>query len=132
MYLSLRGHHIPFAHLFRDLAAICGAALAAGWLGLLVLEAIRSSQWIPNIQSYGQALVLAIVFASYAIGWRHALVGAALALAGTAVFFAAGYATTGAVPPLPAVWLALPGVLYLLAWVYGDRRHGTNLHIRRN
>lgn len=131
MYLSLRGHHITYAQLIRDLAAACGAALAVGWLGLLVLEAIRSSLWIPNIHSYSQALVLAVVFASYAIGWRHALIGAALALVGTAVFFAVGYASTGVLPPLSAVWLAAPGLMYLLAWIYDKRRHGTKVHMRR-
>jgi hypothetical protein len=124
MYASLLGHQIPIARFFRDAAAACGAALVASWLGLVVVEAIRSDEWIPNIHSYKQAVVLAVVFVSYAIGWQHQLIGAALALAGTAVFFAVSYVDTSILPPLAAIWLAAPGALYLLAWFCGDRRHG--------
>ena len=131
MYASLRGQHMSAAQVLHALAAACGAALAASWLGLLVLEALRSDYWIPNLYSYDQALVLAVVFASYAIGWRHALIGAALALAGTAVYFSITYASSGAMPQLPAVWFAAPGILYLLAWVFGDRRHESNSHTAR-
>jgi hypothetical protein len=131
MYASLRGHHVPIARVFRDAAAACGATLVACWFGLLMLEVIRSGDWLPNIRSYNQALVLTIVFASYAIGWKHELIGAALALAGTAAFFAVGFVGVRVFPPVPAVWLAAPGILYLLAWMCGDRRDGINVHSPR-
>lgn len=124
MYASFfHGDHVPIAHMFRNAAAATGAALVASWCGLLVLEVMRSLDWIPNIHSYTQALVLAGIFAAYAIGWRHALIGAILVFVGTAVFFAVGYAGVGILPPLPAAWFAAPGVLYLLAWTCGDGRY---------
>ncbi len=127
-----RGYHVPIAHVLRDAAAASGATLIACWMVLLVQEAIRSGNWIPNLQSYNQALVLAVVFASYAIGWRQELVGAILALAGTAIFFAVGYAGANLLPPLPAIWLAAPGVLYLLAWVCKDRPHRIVKHFSKD
>ncbi len=123
MYASLHGDHVPIARLFRNAAAATGATLVASWFGLLVVEAMRSWDWIPNIHSYSQALVLAGIFAAYAIGWQHELIGALLVFAGTAVFFAVGYAGVQVLPPLPAAWFAAPGVLYLLAWTCGDGRH---------
>jgi hypothetical protein len=122
MYASPRGYHVPIAHVFRDVAAASGAALVAMWLVMLALETFKSDETIPNVHSYVQALVLVGVFAGYAIGWRHELTGAALVIAGTALFFAVGYAEVGVAPPLPAAWFAIPGVLYLLAWMFGDRR----------
>ena len=122
MYASFHREHFPVAHLFRNAAAASGAALMFSWFALLVIEMIRSGDWVPNIHSLNQALALAVIFASYAIGWRHELVGAALAIAGTALFFAIGMAGTGVWPQLPVAWFAAPGVLYLLAWICGDRR----------
>lgn len=122
MYASPRRYHVPIAHMFRDVAAASGAALVAMWFVMLALETVTTGELIPNIRSYAQALVLAGVFAGYAIGWRHELIGAALAIAGTGLFFAVGYSEVGAMPPLPAAWFAIPGVLYLLAWMFNDRR----------
>ena len=124
MYSTLRRHHVSVAQLFRDAAAACGGSLVVCWLGLLGLEVNRTGAWIPNVQSLNQALVLAVVFASYAIGWRHELLGAVVAILGTVLFFTVGYASVGISPPLPAAWLATPGVLYLLAWIFGGREHG--------
>jgi hypothetical protein len=126
MTTLLGKHHVPVSELFRDAAAAVGAVIAANWLVLLVLEAIKQGEWIPNIWSFNQAIVLAIVFAAYAIGWRHPFVGAALALGGTAAFFSIGYASVQAMPPLPAAWFAAPGVLYLAAWFTGRRQLAKN------
>lgn len=123
MTTILRKNHVPVSEYSRIAAAAVGAVIAANWLVLLVLEAFRQTEWIPNIWSLNQAMVLAVVFASYLIGWRHPLIGAALALGGTALFFVVGYTSTKTIPPLPAAMFAVPGVLYLTAWLADRRRH---------
>jgi hypothetical protein len=122
MINALERYELTPAKVFRDCAAVCGAIIVAAWFSLATLEAFRNDEWIPNIYSYPQAIVLAAVFAGYFVGWRHPLVGAALAIVGTAAFFVVGYLCVEMVPPLPAVWLAIPGVLYLFAWAVGRRK----------
>ncbi len=122
----IRGHHVPVGQALRNAAAACGATVVAYWVLLVVLEAFRTAEWIPNIHSHDQALALVVVFASYAIGWRHELIGALLALVGTALFFAIGHAEAGISPPLAAAGLAVPGLLYLGAWLATDRRNLRN------
>jgi peptidoglycan/LPS O-acetylase OafA/YrhL len=124
MYASIHKHDLTYADFFRDCAAAGAAIIAASWLGLVVSEAIRSHQWIPNISAFPQAIGLAFIFAAYAIGWRRELIGAVLAIFGTVAFFAVGYLSMGVIPPLPALWLAVPGILYLLAWYFGRHDHG--------
>jgi hypothetical protein len=108
---------VPICDWFRYAAALSGLALVANWFVLLVLEAVTTQRWIPNVHSLDQGIVLAVVFASYLIGWRHELIGATLALGGVLVFFAVGFASVGTTPPFAAAWFAAPGVLYLLAWI---------------
>ena len=123
MYASSYRHHMPIYDSFRYAAALSGIALVANWIALVVLEAAAMREWIPNVQSLHQGVVLMVVFASYAIGLRHELIGAALALGGVLVFFAVGFASVGTMPPLAAIWLAAPGMLYALAWLTRrDRR----------
>jgi hypothetical protein len=117
MYTSLRGHQVPIAQVLRSAAAACGAILVLCWVGMFVFEGIRLQRWIPNFHSHNQALVLVLVFASYAIGWRHELIGGLVAIVGTVAFFQIGYVGANAFPPLPVAWLASPGVLCLLAWI---------------
>jgi hypothetical protein len=126
VYASLKKHHITASRALSEVGVVSGAIMVACWLGLLLLEAVRWGQWIPNIHSYPQAVVLAGVFASYAIGWRYSLVGAVMALTGTAMFFVLNYVDLGVFPPVSAMWLATPGVLYFLAWWYSDRRPHVN------
>jgi hypothetical protein len=126
MATSLGRHHVTVSDFFRNAAAAVGAVIAADWLVLLILEAVRRTEWIPNIWSVNQAAILAVVFASYVIGWRHPLIGAALSLGGTAIFFLVGYASVKVMPPLPAAWFAAPGLLYLTAWL-SDRRHQSRI-----
>jgi hypothetical protein len=121
MYASSHRHSHSNAEVFREFAAACGATLFVCWIGLLIVEAVRSGDVVPNIHSFPQALVLAIVFASYAIGWRRELVGGVLAIVGTAAFFVVSYLGVQAMPPLPAAWFAMPGVLYLLAWAFEEK-----------
>ena len=114
MDVTLHGQHVSRPTLYRVAAAACGAALVLLWMVFVAGEAIEFDQWVPNIYGYNQAIVLAALFASYAIGWRHELVGGILAIVGTVAFFVVGYC--GTLPGLSAVWFAAPGVLYLLAW----------------
>jgi len=122
MYASIRPGHLDAAHLFRHLAAASAAILFLGWSIMFAFEIVSWGEWIPNIHSYDQAIVLAVLFVSYAIGWRHELAGGTLTLIATAAFFAVGYHGVKAFPPLAIIWFAVPGVLYLLAWLCGDRR----------
>jgi hypothetical protein len=122
MIHALQRYELTPAKMFRDCAAICAAIIVGAWFSLVTMEAFRTGEWIPNLYSYPQAFVLAVVFAGYVIGWRYPLLGAAMAILGTAVFFVEGYVNVDMVPPLPAAWLAIPGVLYLLARAV-DKRH---------
>jgi hypothetical protein len=121
MYASIHRSDVDVAHTFRFLAAASATVLFISWLTLLVSEMISREKWLPNLTSYDQAIVLAVLFASYVIGWRHELVGAALTFVAMLAFFSVGYRSTETFPPLAAIWLATPGVLYLLAWYCGGR-----------
>jgi hypothetical protein len=123
MIHALQRYELTPAKVFRDCAAICAAIIVAAWFSLVTMEAFRTDEWIPNQYSYPQAFVLVVVFAGYLIGWLYPLLGATMAILGTAVFFVEGYMTVEMVPPLPAAWLAIPGVLYLLGWAVGRRRN---------
>ncbi len=123
MYASIHKHDLTYSEFFRDCAAAGAAIIAVSWLGLLVSEAIRAREWIPNMGAFQQAIVLGIVFSAYAIGWRRELIGAVAAILGTVAFFAITYLNVGVIPPLPAAWLAVPGVLYLFAWYFGRHNH---------
>ena len=76
----------------------------------------------PGINTFGQAASLAIVFAGYAIGWRKELAGGIAAIVGTLAFFVVVLTTTREMPGVAALLFAIPGVLYLLAWHYDERR----------
>ncbi len=121
MINTLQRYELTPARLFRDCAAVCAAIIVIAWFWLATIEAFRSDEWIPNVYSYPQAIVLAVVFAGYVVGWRHPLTGAAMAILGVAAFFAVSYLSVKMVPPLQAGWLAIPGVLYLLASTFRDR-----------
>jgi hypothetical protein len=109
------------ADLFRGVGALCAAIIVIGWIALATIEAFARDDWIPYSCSYRQALVLAVIFAAYLIGWHHELLGAALAILGTVAFFVVGHVDVEKIPPLPAAWLAMPGLLYLFAWLFGRR-----------
>jgi hypothetical protein len=86
------------------------------WFALVIVEFVRSGAELPTAPAYYQAAALALVFAGYVMGWHKEFAGGALAIIGTAAFFAVNVLTFGALPLFGAVWFALPGVLYLLAW----------------
>jgi len=123
MYAFSHKSYLPVGYLLRSLAAISGAVIVINWLVLFVLEARMWGELLPYYKpSLSQAMALAVVFASYVVGWRYELFGAVLAAVGVALFFLVGFLSTGAYPQVEAIYLAVPGMLYLLAWISGDRR----------
>jgi hypothetical protein len=103
------------------MARTSAAVLVAIWVALFISELFRPG-FDPSINNYRQAACLAFVFAGYAIGLRKELAGGIAAIVGTLVFFALVATQTGEFPDLAAVLFAIPGVLYLLAWHYDERR----------
>jgi hypothetical protein len=96
--------------------------LVALWTVLFVSELIKdpSAKWPPAL--YGQAAILAVIFAGYASGWRKELIGGWLAIVGTVALLAVVVATNNHNVNTPHIaWFAVPGVLYLMARHY-DRR----------
>lgn len=124
MYSFVHHHDITWSEFFRDCAAAAATIFAGSWLGLLASEVFRTRELVPNVGAFPQAVALAVLLVGCVAGWRHYLIGAALVIAGTAAFFALSYWNVGLMPPLSAMWLAVPGVLYLLAWLAGRRRFG--------
>jgi hypothetical protein len=114
-----------FLFLLRSTARASGVALFAIWVWLLIAEVVRSGLYMPTVGAFGQAAMLAVVFAGYVVGWRNELAGGLLAILGTALFFALNLLLDGMLPRAEVVWFALPGVLYLLAWL-GDERRDSN------
>lgn len=131
MYTHVHKHHVPYSDLFRWSARVCAVSLIVAWLGLVVLETVRSGPPTTADILY-QAAALAVVFAGYALGWRSELAGGVITILGTVAFFAASVFTVGVLPPPEAVWFAAPGILYLLAWRFGDRRRATWLPTAAN
>ena len=81
------------------------------------------AQHTREVNTYGQPAALAVVFAGYVIGWWKELAGGALAIVGTFAFFALLAAKSKTPPEPAAVWFAAPGILYLLAFQYNERRN---------
>ena len=119
MYACLPQKSASSTELFRWFARASSVVLFVGWILLLVQELIRDSRVTTDEALQGAAL--ALVFIGYAIGWRKELVGALIALFGTAMFFVICVASYGNLPGLAAVWFAVPSFLYILAW-YTQRK----------
>lgn len=114
---------LPTGQLFRTLGRASAIILFASWAGLVIAEIVQRKFGEPPLDVFFQAAALAVVFAGYAVGWRHELAGGLMAVLGTIAFFIVQVvALTGPTGVSAAVWFALPGVLYLLAWNY-DRLH---------
>jgi len=122
MYTSVPGQHVPYSWLFRWCARAGGAIVVVAWLVFVLVEAARPVAGPPSIAAYYQAAALALVFAGYALGWQKELAGGVLTIVGTIAFFAVHVLTFGMLPGLEAAWFTTPGVLYLLAWKYDERR----------
>lgn len=105
----------PNSQLLRWLAEVMGVVLVAGWVAFVVVESIRTSFEPVGAVAWYQAAALLVVFAGYAVMWRHVLSGSLMVLAGIAAFFAVSLVTMGTAPGLQTLWFAVPGVLALLA-----------------
>jgi hypothetical protein len=92
------------------------------WLVYVVAEVLRPRMEPAAFNTYGQAVSLAIVFAGYAVGWRRELAGGIAVIVGLLAFFAVVLSTTEKTPQLAMLLFAVPGLLYLLAWHYNERR----------
>jgi hypothetical protein len=120
-------NEFPIAHWFRGMGRASAIVLFVTWLGLLVAELTRDVSRNPAADAFFQAAVLAVVFAGYAIGWRHEFFGGLIAILGTVAFFVVDAFTLPMVGGLGAAALfAVPGVFYLLAWCF-DREPAKHL-----
>jgi len=124
MYTSVRRPRAFDLNFLRWCARASAVVLVVIWLALVLAEAVLFHFEAPTEAIY-QAVALAIVFAGYAIGWRKELVGGAIAILGTVLFFAVNLVTIESLPPVEAALFAAPGVLYLLAW-YGEKTSGAS------
>jgi hypothetical protein len=104
------------------MARASAVVLMVIWLAFVIAEAMRPDFVDLSTSTLGQGASLAVVFAGYVIGLRKELAGGIAAIVGTAAFFAVVLTTTEKVPGLAALMFAVPGVLYLLAWLYDERR----------
>ena len=112
--------HVSVALLFRWGAAAMGTALAINWLGLVIVEAVQLRRIVPNTHALQEAIILAFIFCGYALGWRKELAGGVLIILGTVAFFVDALLLVGALPSLGVAWFAVPGVLYVLAWLSNE------------
>ena len=113
---------VNYSYLFRWSARAAGALLMVSWLALFISEITRQGLGKPAFNTHGQAAALAIVFAGYILGWWKEFAGGVLAIVGTLAFFAVIVATDAMPPEAGMVWFAAPGILYLLASFYSDKR----------
>lgn len=119
----------PISHWFRGIGRASAIVLFVSWLTFVVAESFSEVTKTPSWDIYLQAAVLSVIFAGYAVGWRHEAVGGLIAILGTVAFFIVDAFTTKAGAAIDAVALfAVPGVFYVLAWML-DR--GPSRHIGR-
>ena len=127
MYASVHKDHTELARVLRTTAAVCGAAVVVYWLALVAHEMIRLGTLFPNEGSNPQIIAVAAIFASYVIGWKHELLGAALAMAGVAALLFLQFVAVRVVATPLVICLAAPTVLYVAAWWLAHRA-GVSLH----
>ena len=120
MYASIPKNPASSSELFRWFARASSIVLFVGWVLLLVQELTRDNR--VTTQEAMQGAVLTLVFLGYAVAWRKELVGALIAVFGTAMFFVTCVASYGYLPGLATVWFAVPSLLYILAW-YTDKKY---------
>ena len=124
---TIQKNEFSIAQWFRGMGRASAIVLFVTWLGLLVAELTRDVSGNPGREEFFQVAALAVVFAGYAIGWRHEVVGGLTAILGTVAFFVVDFFTTEAGAAIdPVVLFAVPGVFYLLAW-YFDREPAKHL-----
>ena len=118
MYSSAQHGPASNSDLFRWLGRVSGSLLLIAWIAYVTQEVI--SQGAPSPGAVYQGAAFAVIFAGYALGWRHELAGGLLAILGTVAFFAIVGVSLGVLPQVAAAAFAVPGVLYLLAWRCDD------------
>jgi hypothetical protein len=106
---------IDWTAVCRRGARVMAFVLMSGWLVAAVAELFHPDFYVPRLLLL-QGAALAVVFASYVIGWRWELAGGLLALAGTAALFVVIKVSLGVPPQLGMALFAMPGLLYLEAW----------------
>jgi hypothetical protein len=122
MFTSVKTGPVLFSDQLRLAARASAVVLVVVWLAFIVSDVLRPGFGNLGVSHFGQAVSIAVVFAGYAIGFRKELAGGIVATVGTLAFFAVVLATSGEIPGLGAVLFAFPGVMYLLAWHFDERR----------
>jgi hypothetical protein len=120
-------HHLPVSRsqVCRWFGRACGVALFAVWAVFVAIEATQPTGFVTWPRGlYFQAAALAVVFAGYAVGWKHELAGALMIAVGALAFVVVTVADTRMLPGLATAWFLAPGVLYLLARHYERIEHG--------
>ncbi len=120
MYASTQNRPVTYASLFRSCGRIGGIIVMVSWVALVVNEAFRHGA--PVGSEYLQAVALFAVFAGYVVGWWKEMLGGILAVAGTVALYVLCLGTAGVAPPPQGLFLAAPGIFYLLAR-YADQHH---------
>ena len=113
---------LPKSYPFRWTARASAIILLALWSVYLAAELLRPGMKPGALNIYGQAASLALMFAGYAVGWRRELAGGIAVIIGILAFVAVVLSTTAEIPQLAVLMFAVPGVLYLLAWHFDERR----------
>jgi hypothetical protein len=95
----------------RTTAILIGAL----WLTFAIGEGV------PNILKQPSGVIwqfasLMVMFAGYAAGWRNERLGGVVSLAGWMAFYVVNVADVGRLPGPAFALMAVPGVLYLVAW----------------
>lgn len=122
MYTSLPNPIVSYSNALRWCARASGVFLMVSWVVLFGAEAIRQGLDKPAMNTAGQGVALAVVFAGYVLGWWKEYAGGALAILGMFAFFAIVIVTSHAPPDPAAVWFAAPGALSLFSHFYSEQR----------
>jgi hypothetical protein len=121
MYTFADTNQLSSPTLYRISAAAMGIALASIWIALVLFEA-GYEQAVPNYGAFQQALLIAAVFAGYGLGWRRPLLGGTVTILGFFGYLITVRLTVETFPGLAAICFAVPGILYLAAWICDYRQ----------
>jgi len=122
MFASVQDRHLSYSWLFRNCGRLGGLIVMASCVALAIYDITRNGA--PAPEAYFQAGALAIVFAGYVIGWSREMLGGALAVVGTVLFYVLHIVTIGSAPLPTAALFALPGIFFMLARYLDEHRSG--------
>jgi hypothetical protein len=112
------------SEIYRWCARTSSSVIMACWLILFGLETVKDGFGnFGGAESYAQAAAIALIFAGYVIGWKIESAGGLMAICGTVALFVIVVMTIDYPLDSTALWFAAPGLLYLLAASYADRRN---------